>query len=815
MGIRFLSPELVSRTRKERHLLKLSEDEFRDQVVRPVLLRQGLKDGRDLCGPEEEGKDALFIETNALGMDDVWVVQTKKGALTMAGSAEKNVIQAIVQLRMALSTRYVFADTKEKKIPQKAILCASGKINGSARKHIADEVSDPRLVFLDADTIIGLVDKHYPELWLGIDADAAPYFRNLRSALEETTESVNVSDMLGADGAGSSAIVDENWVPLHLYRPVTRISRSKGQVERKLEFVEVPVTSVTSLPEKRILIIGDAGSGKSTALRRIAYKLAEKAIAKRQEAIPVILRARDLAASDDDLLGDIVEHTSEIAQSKNPVFGPVDLTSGRLVLLIDALDEIPVDADRERVLRRLEGVHQAYPDTRIIITTREYSFLGETQALAGYTRVRLAEIDLREAKQIVERVARGKKIPVEGRQELLRRLQEVHGFQLNPLLVTVFVATSDYARRDIPANITELFKKFTELMLGRWDASKGFAKQYQAPLKDFLLQRVAYKMHERRATSIASGEFRSLIADELSCRGLRADAAQIVDEIVNRSGLLRSVGANLEFRHHLVQEFFAGRALQPETVAALASDEWWQRPLVFFFGDNAEKYSVLAGVCAAIPKGDEASHFTAAVTVGLALQACYLVPVPQKIEILKWVIDRLAHCGVEDPKEPSRLMDVLTYYLMGRDAVSCAVLGEESARDLALNLPAGEGSPEEAELRLYWYIVGLIESGNLDQADERIRAFRPADKRLLLTLHLGCYLLTEHRVGTPDEKRKAKEISEYLEPVIGAMRSQLLKQLDSELLEIHEGKLKALPEKKENGPVTQSASEPGLNRESR
>jgi len=57
-GIR---PESISRFRKERFLRSMTEDQFRDQVVRPLFLRKGLKDGRDLCGIDEEGKDCIFI----------------------------------------------------------------------------------------------------------------------------------------------------------------------------------------------------------------------------------------------------------------------------------------------------------------------------------------------------------------------------------------------------------------------------------------------------------------------------------------------------------------------------------------------------------------------------------------------------------------------------------------------------------------------------------------------------------------------------------------------------------------------------------
>jgi hypothetical protein len=97
----------ISRFKKERFLATLSEDDFRDTVVRPLFLRQGLDDGRDLCGPTEEGKDAVFIAQNPLGLRDVYVVQTKKGSLNLARKATQNIEDAATQLKTALATRVV------------------------------------------------------------------------------------------------------------------------------------------------------------------------------------------------------------------------------------------------------------------------------------------------------------------------------------------------------------------------------------------------------------------------------------------------------------------------------------------------------------------------------------------------------------------------------------------------------------------------------------------------------------------------------------------------------------------------------------
>ena len=40
------------------------------------------------------------------------------------------------------------------------------------------------------------------------------------------------------------------------------------------------------------------------------------------------------------------------------------------------------------------------------------------------------------------------------------------------------------------------------------------------------------------------------------------------------------------FRHHILQEFFAGRGVaEPGQLAGLVADEWWRKPIIFHFGD--------------------------------------------------------------------------------------------------------------------------------------------------------------------------------------------------------------------------------------
>ena len=270
-------PETISRFKKQRHLLSMSEGRFRDEVVRPIFFRQGFTDGRDVCGPFEKGKDAVFLSTDKLGMDDVYVVQTKQGPINLSRKAGSNLIEAVTQLRTALETKVPFVKTKKKQPPTKVVLCVSGKINEAARQHIVEEIGDPRILFMDSDDLIPRIDDLFPELWLGIDAQVAPYFRKLKELIELSDDSMAMAELLPRDSQVGIA-ADQSFVMLQLYRMVAKVKKISGQMKKVPQFVQLPITGLLSRRKRLSVVLGGAGSGKSTGLKDFVYVLAGSAV---------------------------------------------------------------------------------------------------------------------------------------------------------------------------------------------------------------------------------------------------------------------------------------------------------------------------------------------------------------------------------------------------------------------------------------------------------------------------------------------------------------------------------------------------------
>ncbi len=793
-----LAAASIPRRRKEKFLESLSEDDFRDQVLRPLFSRLGLKDGRDLCGPDEEGKDAVFVQPQVMGPDDVWAVQTKKGRINMASKASANLQNAVAQLRTAAATPVSFIAKRLKQLPTKVILCASGKINSAAQKHICDEIKDPRLQFFDADDLIPLIDDNYPEFWLGIDAEILPYLRNLRRGIETANETLSIVDALPASGAKGAA-TDKLFVPLHVWHAKRQIAKKKGVTTRSTAIEHKSVEDLLSAPEKRILLLGDAGSGKSTIIRRLAYKLTEQAIESSDKLlIPILIRASDVADSEQASLAEIAAtEAMSVSKSSSPAFSARELQEGKLVLFVDALDEVGKDEDKARVVGLLNRFSDQYPECRLFLTSRDETFLKELDGLANYGTYRLDALNMKQATQIIERVRRGGSLAPEQSKEIMRRIGEVHGVQLNPLLVTIFAATSQDNTKDVPANITELYKKFTEIMLGRWDAKKRLGEQVHGKIKDNVLCRIAYLMHSRRQKAIRASEFRQITEDWLRSIDRADEANQLLDEILLRSGLMRQIGESIEFRHFLLQEFFAGRGIpSDQNLVSLSHDPWWRRALIFFFGEHPEEASRLRALESAAEGENSAQTFNRAVTLGLAVQACYLVPVAERVEVATRVIEQLARVkgellNAKDDGGPLPMTRFVSYYLLGREAVAFTAL--EGRVDELIALWKAQGlSEDELEGRVFWLLAGIIETGSVAKVEAIVKKFRPQEDRYVLGIYLGCVLLQHLRFVDGANRHAAEAVCLALSERIAPLRVLLLKEFESELLELQRDVPKAL-----------------------
>ncbi|MBA8882268.1 NACHT domain-containing protein [Dokdonella fugitiva] len=797
-----MSIESISRIEKEKFLLSLDEDRFREAVVRRLFYRLGLKDGRDLCGPEEHGKDALFYSLDLMGEKEYVAVQTKVGNINLSGKATTNLLDITAQLRTARESPYVCVSTRTKIFVSKVYLIASGRINAHARERIVESIKDVGIKFLDRDDLITKIDETCPEIWLDIDAELSPYLQALEKRVEDQAVISNDAGMVFGAQGGFLAAADESYIDVKLICPSTKREQVNGRWKDSFDLKEIRGSGLAKLSASKILVLGEAGSGKSTLLIRLAYLLAkqERSRLSRTYRVPVPVRARDIleAKSEEFLIACARSVQRQTGLSKSP-FSLDDAKAGRLFLLVDALDEVLGDSNRRTVIQRLNEFHAQYPKCCVIVTARAYGSIERIGEIASYERYRISAIGIKEAEKIVRRVNKTGIDDGKSR-ELLRKIDNIHGIDLNPLLVTVFALIAEADKRDIPANITELFNKFTELMLGRWDQEKGLSLQYQEKMKEHLLGRFTFELHRGRKTRFSLEQFRGFAEQYLSQINALKDLEPVVHETIERSGLFRDQDGELEYRHHLLQEFFAAKGLPNlDFIKSVIAEDWWRNSIVFYFGSNPERVEDLLDVATS----NYSASCDAYIAIGLALQTCYLSPLQDRIDVWKHVVETAAHATQDifsrGDEEQYPLSDFLMHYLAARDAVA---LGGIENVDESVMRWATEGNGfafGNPEIRRFWYLAALVEIGSVELVRRYIQKSPLKDNRLNLALHLGCFFFQKVRTATRERKQEAAEITKMLSTKIAYHQALLAKEFRGQLLELRRGKIVALDEEEYMG----------------
>lgn len=101
---------------------------------------------------------------------------------------------------------------------------------------------------------------------------------------------------------------------------------------------------------------------------------------------------------------------------------------------------------------------------------------------------------------------------------------------------------------------------------------------------------------------------------------------------------------------------------------------------------------------------------------------------------------------------------------------------------------------DRRDLRTFWVIVGLLESGKVTDAEPLVRKFHPSDPRLLLAIHLGCVLIQQVRVSSTDQKKSAKRICDCIAEDVSHLARLVFDEFRTEMLEIRRGEVTAIIE---------------------
>ena len=311
---------------------------------------------------------------------------------------------------------------------------------------------------------------------------------------------------------------------------------------------------------QRLLLLGEAGSGKTMALFRLFYESAQPVLSYRAKSpLPIYVSLADLPSG--------VELFDYVAHGLDRDLFLSDLDEGRFLFLMDGVDGLSSSATR-RLTQAVDAFMHRFPMNRFVLTSRR----PIPVALEVPNWVEILPFAEWEALDflIAEDVMRA-----EPARLLYRQLAQALGARVgNPQVLAMARRLWREGAR-VPSTLTGLFSAFFQV------AGRALVPE----LREGLLPGLALFMTETSRTSLTRRHLerdlrnhsRRSILEELGLPGVSGSGAELLLTELGKTRLLRGPRA-FSFPNLAFQEFLAAyalRALPPEEIVSLVPAAEW------------------------------------------------------------------------------------------------------------------------------------------------------------------------------------------------------------------------------------------------
>jgi energy-coupling factor transporter ATP-binding protein EcfA2 len=611
---------MTTKEDKIKAIRNIEKEEDIHTLLYEILPELGFKDvyiTHERGNKSERGKDLICsFEDVVEGKKDWIAFVVKKGVV----AGKSLVIQDIIaQTKDCFEFEYKDIIKGLRIRINKVKIVTNRHFSSEAERNIGENnnFDKANIAFWDEEKLIQLIDKHYPKYWLKGSKSYKKY-------VDRFTESIKVESLSKSIGISDKKIQKILECAIEP-RMLERVENDDGTFQWKSK----STNSIVNL-ENNSIIIGEPGAGKSTLFKSLSKEIIEQnSLRNDTEFYPIILTFQDLRTTTFDLEKSVIDYFKKEWNSDLMIDGKKVLEARSCVIFIDALDELPQKEQKEAALKTINDFYSKYPEIKIICSSRPSDYLFYNCSELGFKYLEINPVDRKQVESFLNAYFADNLVKS---QRLLKSLKDtgiLEKLPKTPMTIALITILFDEKEIEIPATITDLYRQFVDLLLGKY-TPESTVEIIEIGIKHRLLCYIAKGLHTSTKQSISLIDLKSLILAYSKERGQSFDIELILEDLITNSGLLfQNEKEEIQFKHLSFQEYFTAyeifhhRQTETELFTKKFNNLWWQNVAIFYAGMTKDAPGILENIISESVPVTFAEMLTNTAGMGKLLQALY------------------------------------------------------------------------------------------------------------------------------------------------------------------------------------------------
>lgn len=605
-------------------------------------------------GNTEYGKDLVFCDLDQRFKEEKWF-----GVIVKNKGASQNDFLPSGEIGVQISNAFSvpFKNSKgDEKIISTVIVVINGKVSGNATEIIKNHynpVQKANIQVWPYQKLCEMIDENCKESFLN---NIEPHISHYQSTQIKELSTIATNSLYDLN------IKDINDIFVNVQTTYTKEANKVNnyvnfsQYDEKFYKKEDIEGSNEILDSHHNFIIhGIPTSGKTLFLKRIGIK----ALSNTSNNNAVFYIELDkINLKKFDIFKIIEEKYFEITSEK---FKVEDYE--KTVLLFDSIDFISDINLKEEILDKIEKF-SSDKKYQVVIASRDLNFFKSKNLFSEFKETELLPFNFGQALQLVKKIIPDNELKTNSFLEAIKNNLLDSSIQKTPLALTLLAVLyrDDYVDlKELPANIFELYNKFTDIYLDRWDVSKGITQQYKYEQTKIIIALIALYIHSKGLNAIEIGDLRNYLTN------LRTEYNyESLDNVDNFMDFLKTKNSvfyfdestnTFQFFNHYFQEFFAALSLEDDEDEIFIDkffDQWWHNSLIFYAGKKPKSFNIHKKIIERIFPVDLLQQFVYLSQHSKSLQASHSITIGQRESVVGKMLkhyDELFKTMIKDAKD--------------------------------------------------------------------------------------------------------------------------------------------------------------------